>query len=185
MCRRNEVWQEAILNEIILISFLVFIGKIVVGDALLQKLSFDFVVIIRNEHMILVYCCLVVIRIGGDAVLHFKEIVGVAIHIRFGSCGQTYHDCIEIFEDGTIFFENAAVAFVDDNKVKVRRGKQALPALRLCIIDCIQHCRVGGKNDSGAAIILIGAEIAQRHIRQVIFKVILCLFHQCSTVSQK
>lgn len=55
--------------------------------------------------MILVYCCLVVIRIGGDAVLHFKEIVGVAIHIRFGSCGQTYHDCIEIFEDGTIFLK--------------------------------------------------------------------------------
>ena len=111
--------------------------------------------------MILIYCRLVVVSIRRYAVLHFKKIIGITINIRFWGCSQTYHDCIEIFEDGPVFFENTAVAFIDDDEIEVCGGKQPLPVLRLCIVDCIQHCRVGGKNDSGTAIILVGAKITQ------------------------
>lgn len=42
-----------------------------------------------------------------------------------------------------------------------------------------------GKDDSGVAVILIGAEIAQGHIRQIVFEIVFRLLYQCGTVSQK
>ena len=135
--------------------------------------------------MILIYCRLVVVCIGGNAMLHLEEIIGVAIDIRFrGSC-QTDHDRIKVFKDSTVLFENAAVAFVDDNEVKMCRGKHSLPIFCLYIVDSIQHCRVCGKYDSRATVVFIGAKVAQRHIGQVILKVILCLLYQRGAVCQE
>ena len=159
--RRNTVWHEPVLNKVILVSLFILVGQIIVGDALLQKFGFYFVVIIRDEHMICVNRSLVVICISRDTMLHLKEIVGIAIHIRFRGRSQPHHDCVEIFKDGTVFLENTAMTFIDNNKIKVGRSKHPLSVLCFHIVDGIQHCRVGGKNNSGATVIFVGAEIAQ------------------------
>ena len=182
---RDEVGHQPVFDEIILVSFLILIRQVIVGDAFLQELGFDFVVIIWDEHMVLIDCRLIVVCIGGDAMLHLEKIIGVAVDIRFRCCGQTDHDRIKVFKDSTVLFENAAVAFVDDNEVKMCRGKHSLAIFCLYIVDGIQHCRVCRKYNSRAAIVLIGAKVAQRHIWQVILKVILCLLDQRGAVCQK
>ena len=135
--------------------------------------------------MILIYCRLVVVCIRRYAVLHFEEIVGIAINVCFGSCGQADHDRIEVFENRTVFFEYAAVALVDDDEVKVGGCKHTLPIFRLHIIYGVQHCRVRREYDPCAPVVLIRAQIAKRHIRQVVLEIVLCLFHQRRAISQE
>ena len=107
--------------------------------------------------MILIDCCLVVVCIRRYAVLHFEEIVSITINVRFGGCGQSDHDRIEVFENRAIFFEYAAVALVDDDEVKVGGGKHTLPIFRLHIIYGVQHCRVCREYDPCAPVVLVRA----------------------------
>ena len=135
--------------------------------------------------MILIDCRLVVVCIRRYTVLHFEEIIGIAINVRFWGCGQSDHDRIEVFENRAVFFEYAAVALVDDDEVKVGGGKHALPIFRLHIVYGVQHCRVCREYDPCAPVVLIGAQIAQRHIRQIVLEIVLCLFHQRRAISQE
>lgn len=135
--------------------------------------------------MILIYRRLVVVCIRRYAVLHFKEIVGIAINVCFGGCGQSDHNRIEVLENRTVFFKYAAMALINDNKVKVGGGKHALPVFRFHIVYGVQHCRVCREYDSCASVVLVRAQIAQRHIRQIVLEIVLCLFHQRSAIGQE
>ena len=79
--------------------------------------------------MILLYRCFVVIGIGGNAVFHLEEIISIAVHVRFRRSSKAYQERVEILKNGPVFFENAAVALVNDNQVKVGRGEQPLSVL--------------------------------------------------------
>ena len=79
--------------------------------------------------MILLYCCFVVIGVGWNIMLHFKKVIGIPIHIRFRRSGEAHQERVEILKNGPVFFENAAVALVNDNQVKVGRGEQPLSVL--------------------------------------------------------
>ena len=117
--------------------------------------------------------------------LHFKEVIGVAIHIRLRRCSQSDHICIEILKNRSVLFEYAPMAFVDNNQIEVCRAEQALPVFRFYIINGIQDGRICRKDNPCAAIIFVAAQVAKRHIRKIIFEIILCLLHQRSPVSQE
>ena len=116
---------------------------------------------------------------------HFKEIVGVPIYIRFRRSGKANHQSIKIFKNCPVLFENTPVAFINNNQVKMRRSKQLAPIFGFRIIDSIQNRWVSGKHNPGVPVILVGTQIAQRHIRQILLKIIFCLFYQRGAVSQK
>ena len=69
----------------------------------------------RYQHIVLVNRRLIIIgisrNIGGD----FKEFISTAVHIRPGSRGQSNQISVKIVEDGFVLFENAAMAFIDDD----------------------------------------------------------------------
>ena len=117
--------------------------------------------------------------------LHLKEIVGIPIHIRFRRGSKANHQSIEVFKNHPVFFENAPVAFINNNQVKMRRSKQLTAISGFRIIDGIQNRWIGGKHNPGIAVILVGAQIAEGHIRKIPLKIILCLFYQGSAISQK
>ena len=77
------------------------------------------------------------------------------------------------------------MALVDDDEVKVGGCKHTLPIFRLHIIYGVQHCRVRREYDPCAPVVLIRAQIAKRHIRQVVLEIVLCLFHQRRAISQE
>ena len=99
----------------------------------------------------------IIVGVGGDAVLHLEKVVGVAVHIGFRGGGQTHQNRIEIVEDGAVFLENAAVALVHDDKVKMRRGKQRHAVFGLGVVDGVEHGGIGGKHDARGLIVLRGA----------------------------
>ena len=67
----------------------------------------------------------------------------------------------------------------------MRRGKQLPPIPGFGVVNGVQDSRVGGKHDAGIPIILVGTQITQRHIRQIVLKIVLCLLHQRGAVGQK
>lgn len=101
----------------------VFFGEVVVGDAVFEEGGFDFVVVVGYEDVILVDGCFVVVGIGGYAVFHFKEVVCVAVDVGFWCGGEANEYGVEVFKYCPVFFEDAAVAFVDYDEVEVCRGE--------------------------------------------------------------
>ena len=99
----------------------------------------------------------VIVGVGGDAVLHLEKVVGVAVHIGFRGGGQTHQNRIEIIKNSAVFLENAAVALVHDDKVKMRRGKQRHAVLGLGVVDGVEHGGIGRKHDARGLIVLRGA----------------------------
>ena len=67
----------------------------------------------------------------------------------------------------------------------MRRGEQLPPILGLGIVNGVEDGRIGGKHNAGVPVVLVGTEIAQGHIRQIVFKIVLCLLYQCGPVGQK
>ena len=135
--------------------------------------------------MVSMDCGFVVIGIGGHTMLYFEEIIGVSIDVRFRRSSKAYHNSVEILENGAVLLENTAVAFVDDDKVKMCRGKKP-PAIWIpCRIDSVKHCRICRENNASIAILFVGKQVAQRHVRQVILEVIASLLNQCCTVGQE
>ena len=65
--------------------------------------------------MILVNRRLIIVGIRGDAVLHFKKVVGIAVNVRFRRGRQPHHQGVEILKDRPVLFENAPVALVDND----------------------------------------------------------------------
>ena len=127
----------------------------------------------------------VIVGVGGDAVFHLEKIVGVAVHIGFRGGGQTHQNRIEIIKNSAVFLENAAVALVHDDKVKVGGRKQRHAVFGLGVVDGVEHSGIGGKHDARGLIVLGGAEVAQRLVRQILFEVVLCLLDQRGAVGQK
>ena len=78
--------------------------------------------------MVLIHRRFVIVGIGGNAAFHLEKVVGIPVYIGFGSSGETHQNPIEIFKNRPVFLENAAVAFVNDNQVKVGGGKE-LPSI--------------------------------------------------------
>ena len=99
----------------------------------------------------------VIVGVGGDAVLHLEKVVGVAVHVGFRGGGQTHQNRIEIIKNGAVFLENAAVALVHDDEVKVGRRKQRHAVFGLGVVDCVEHGGIGGKHDARGLIVLGGA----------------------------
>ena len=127
----------------------------------------------------------VIVGVGGDAMFHLEKVVGVAVYIGFRGGGQAHQNRVEIVEDGTVFLENTAVALVHDDEVKMRRGKQRHAVLGLGVVDGVEHGGIGGKHDARGLIVLRGAQVAQRLVRQILFEVVLCLLDQRGAVGQK
>ena len=99
----------------------------------------------------------IIVGVGGDAVLHLEKVVGVAVYIGFRGGGQTHQNGIEIIKNGAVFLENAAVALVHDDEVKVGGRKQRYAVLGLGVIDGVEHGGIGGKHDARGLIVLRGA----------------------------
>ena len=128
---------------------------------------------------------IVIVGVGGDAVLHLEKVVGVAIHVGFRGGGQTHQNRVEIVKNSAVFLENAAVALVHDDKVKMRRGKQRHAVFGLGVVDGIEHGGIGGKHDARGLIVLEGAQVAQRLVGQILLEVVLRLLDQRGAVGQK
>ena len=127
----------------------------------------------------------VIVGVGGDAVLHLEKVVGVAVYIGFRGGGQTHQNGIEIIKNGAVFLENATVALVHDDEVKVGGRKQRHAVLGLGVVDGVEHGGIGGKHNARGLIVLGGAQIAQRLVGQILLEVVLCLLDQRSAVRQK
>ena len=125
---------------------------------------------------------IVIVGVGGDAVFHLEKVVGVAVYIGFRGGGQTHQNRIEIIKNGAVFLENAAVALVHDDKVKVGGRKQRHAVLGLGVVNGVEHGGIGGKHDARGLIVLRGAQIAQRLVGQILFEVVLCLLDQRGAV---
>ena len=141
--RGDKVRQQVILDKILLVPFFVLVGQIIVGDALVQKLGFHLVVVVGHQHMILIHGGFIVIGVCGHAVLHLEEIVGIAVYICFRGSRQAHHIRIKILKDRSVFLKNTAVALVNDDEVKVRRGEQFPPIDRFGIVNGIKHSGIG------------------------------------------
>ena len=164
---------------------LVLFRQIVVGDTLFQELGLDFVVVVGHQYMILVHRRFVVVGIGGNTRLQLEEPVNIPVRICFRCSCQAHHDGVEIFKDRPVFLENTPVTFVNDDQIKMRRGEQAQSILALYIVDGVEHRRIGGEHDPGIPVILVGAKVAQGHIRKIVLKIILRLLDQRRPVCQK
>ena len=127
----------------------------------------------------------VIVGIGRHTVLDLKEIIGIAVNIGFWCCCQTDHDRIEILKDRTIFFENASVALVSDDKVKVCRREQRHAVLCFCAVDRIQYGGICREHDTGISIVLVTAQITQRHIGQIVLEIVLSLLNECCSVGKE
>ena len=134
--------------------------------------------------MVLVDRRFVIIHIGRHTVFHIKEIVGIAVHLRLWRGSKPHQNPIKIIKNRAVFLKNTAVTFVNDDEVKVCRRKELAP-LALGIIDDVQDCRIGGKDNARVAVVLVVAQIAKAHVRQIIFEVVLGLLHQGGAVCQK
>ena len=99
----------------------------------------------------------VIVGVGGDAVLHLEKVVGVAVHVGFRGGGQAHQNGIEIIKNGAVFLENAAVALVHDDEVKVGGRKQRHAVLGLGVVDGVEHGGIGGKHNARGLIVLGGA----------------------------
>ena len=53
-----------------------------------------------------------------------KKLVGVAVHIATGGCGEADADSVKMREDGTINAEDSAVRLVRDNDIKITAGER-------------------------------------------------------------
>ena len=185
LCRGNKVGNIAVLSKIVLIAFLILIGEIVIGDTFLKEFRLDLIVIVRHKHMICIDRRFVIVGIGRHTVLDLKEIIGIAVNIGFRCCCQTDHDRIEILKDRTIFLENASVALVSDDKVKVCRREQRYAVLCFCAVDRIQYRRICREHDPSISVVLVTAQIAQRHIGQIVLEIVLCLLNECRSVCKE
>ena len=65
------------------------------------------------------------------------------------------------------------------------RGREQPPVVRARRVDCVQHRRIGGEHDARAAVVPVRAEIAERHIRQIILKCVLRLPHESDAVGEE
>ena len=182
---RDEGGQGVVLGKIVLVAGLILRRKLVVVDALFCEFRLDLVVVVRHQHMVGVDRRIVIVGVGGDAMLHLEKVVGVAVYIGFRGGGQTHQNRVEIIKNGAVFLENAAVALVHDDKVKVGGRKQRHAVLGLGVVDGVEHGGIGGKHDARGLIVLGGAQIAQRLVGQILFEVVLRLLDQRSAVRQK
>ena len=135
--------------------------------------------------MVLVHGGLVVIGIGGHLVLHLKEVVGVPVHIGLGRGGEAHQNGVEILENGPVLLENTAVALVNDDEVKMGGGKQAFPVPGPGLVNGVEHGGIGGKDDAGLSVVLVGTQVTQGHVGQVVFEIVLGLLDQGGAVGQK
>ena len=132
-------------------------GQVIVGNALLQELGFDLIIVVGHQNMVLVHCRFVVIGIGRNTMLHLEEVVGIPIHIGFRRGSKAHHEGVKILKNGPVFLENAPVAFINDNQVKVGRSKQLPPVLGLGIVNGVENGGIGGKHNASGTVILVGA----------------------------
>ena len=156
-CRRNKVRNETVLYKIILVAFLIRLGQIIVGDAFVQKLGLHFIVVIWYQHMILIYCSLIIVRIGRYTVLYLKEIIGIMIHLHLWRSRQPHQHRIKVFKDRAILLKDRPVCLIQDDQIKVCRRIQRKSILRPYGIDGIQHGRIGRKYNTCIPVIFPGA----------------------------
>ena len=141
---RGDILRHgAILGEIRLIAFFILIGQVIISDAFLQKLGLDLVVVVGHQDMVLIHCRFVIVGVGGDAALHLKKVVGVPVDVGLGSGGQPNQNGIEILKDSPVFLEDAPMALVDDNQVKMGGGEQLPPVRGFGVVNGIQDRGIG------------------------------------------
>ena len=155
--RRNKVRNETVLYKIILVAFLIRLRQIIVGDAFVQKLGLHFIVVIWYQHMILIYCSLIIVRIGRYTVLYLKEIIGIMIHLHLWRSRQPHQHRIKVFKDRAILLKDRPVCLIQDDQIKVCRRIQRKSILRPYGIDGIQHGRIGRKYNTCIPVIFPGA----------------------------
>ena len=184
--RRNKVRHIAVfVRKIVLVASFVLSRKLIIGNALFQKLRAHLNIMIRHKHLIAVYSCFVLIGIRWYAALHLEKFIGVPVHLGFGRCRQAYQIGIKVFKNSPVLFEYAAMRFIHNNQIKMSRRKELAALLRFDGIDGIQDRRVRGKYDAGVLVLGAVQEVAQGHVRQMRFKIVSRLLDQRRPVRQK
>ena len=173
-----------ILDEILLIPLPILRRELIIRDSLMQEKRLHFIILIRHEEM---RCDRLLITIGirRYSQLSLEEIIRIPIHIRLRRRREPHQDRIEIIENRPILFENAPMALIDDDQIEMRRREKPRARLRPPPIDGIQHRRIRREDDTRIRILLIAAQIAQRHLRKIRLESLLRLRHQSRPIRQK
>lgn len=53
------------------------------------------------------------------------------------------------------------------------------------VVNGVEYGWVGGEDDAGVSVVFVGAEVAQGHVREVVFEVVFCLADEGSAVCEK
>ena len=122
---------------------------------------------VRDQDVVLLGGGLVLVDVGRDAALHLEEVVGVAVDLVGGSCGEADHQGVEVLENRPVLLEYGAVGLVNHDKVEMRRRVHACPVLAAHRVDGVEDGRVGGEHDAGVPLVPVPAQVAARGLGQV------------------
>ena len=88
----------------------------------------------------------------------FKEFVGVTVDFGAGGGGEADEESVKVFKQGLVFFVDAAVGFIDDDKVKVTGAKET--GFFVHPIDGIEQGGIGGQHHiSSVSVFAVFSEI--------------------------
>ena len=65
------------------------------------------------------------------------------------------------------------------------RRKQRDTVFCFGIINSVKNRRIGREYNSSISVVLIAAQITQRHIRKIVFEIVLCLFNKSCSVGEE
>ena len=77
------------------------------------------------------------------------------------------------------------MALVRDNEIEMRRRKQRHAVLGLGAVDGVQDRGVGREHNPGIPVVLVAAQIAEGHIRQIALEIVLCLLDKRRSVRKE
>ena len=127
--RRIDLLRHAaglLVPELLLVLGLFLRGEFVVLDPFPLELERHGMRLGRHQEAVRHRLFQFVVK-GGDTLLQFEELVGVAVHLGAWRGGQPQQQGIEILEDGAELLVDRAVGLVDHDQVEMA-GAEALVA---------------------------------------------------------
>ena len=120
--RADKLRQIAVVLKGFFVCRLVLVGKLVVGNAFLQKFERGFY---RKEvHQIAVlYRLRQVVAVGRLAAVQFKDLIGILVDLVLRRGGQADQRRVEVVENILILIIDRAVRFVADHQIKMTASK--------------------------------------------------------------
>ena len=127
------------LLEVFFNDLLILVGKILVGNAFVDKARMRFNAKEGHQHMILLGRSFVFVYVSWDTTFHFKEVIGVSVYFVGGRGGKTNNKRIKIIKDCSILLENGTMRLIHDNQVKVCGRIHTRTVIIAYSIDSIQN----------------------------------------------